>query len=84
MPPKKKKKTGPPPKPEAEKARLRSTTLPPAVDDWLQQIGAGSVSRGMRAVLVREYERTTAAKPVWESAMHAPGYVVVDLRPLEG
>jgi len=62
MPPKKRKKTGPPPKPEAEKARLRSTTLPPAVDDWLQQIGAGSVSRGMRVILTREYERTTTAK----------------------
>jgi hypothetical protein len=22
--------------------------------------------------------------PVWESAMHTPGYVVVDLKPLEG
>lgn len=32
------------------------------VDDWLQQIGAGSVSRGMRVILTREYERTTTAK----------------------
>ncbi len=46
-----KKKPGPQPKPEGERAKLASTKLAPDVWAWVQEVGDGSVTRGLRLVV---------------------------------
>lgn len=59
MPPKKqpKKKPSPLRKEPHERAQIVSTSVPPAVKDWLTEVGGGRLTAGMRNVLIAAYHQ---------------------------
>jgi hypothetical protein len=63
MPPKPKKKPSPLRKDPKDRAQIVSTSVPPAVKDWLTEIGGGKLTAGMRNVLIAAYHQQAQRNP---------------------
>ncbi len=53
----KRKKPSPLRKEPHERAQIVSTSVPPAVKDWLTKVGGGKLTAGMRNVLIAAFEK---------------------------